>query len=406
MTQSRLPPKRSPEMLLLLMAAAAPLSFATWEALLNNFAIERAAFTGMEIGILHSLREVPGFLAFTVVFLLLLIREQCLAYVSLALLGFGTVLTGWFPSYIGLYATTVLMSVGFHYYYTLETSLTLQWFEKSRTPEMLGRLIAVGSFSSIVAFGLVWLAYDMLKFDFSWIYLIGGGITLLITVVVARAYPRFTGNVRQNKKIVLRKRYWLFYALEFMSGARRQIFVVFAGFLLVEKFSMDVADISTLFLLIALITTYLAPKIGRLVGRIGERRALIVEYGGLVFIFTAYAFVNSTGLAATLYVLDHLFFALAIAQRTYFQKIADPADIAATAGVTTTINHIAAVFLPAVLGILWLVSPASVFLCGAGLAFVSLVLSMNVPAAPSPGNEVVIGVVRARTGAAGALESS
>ena len=118
MTQSRLPPKRSPEMLLLLMAAAAPLSFATWEALLNNFAIERAAFTGMEIGILHSLREVPGFLAFTVVFLLLLIREQCLAYVSLALLGFGTVLTGWFPSYIGLYATTVLMSVGFHYYYT------------------------------------------------------------------------------------------------------------------------------------------------------------------------------------------------------------------------------------------------------------------------------------------------
>jgi len=393
MTESRFPAWRSPEMLLLLMAAAAPLSFATWEALLNNFALERAAFTGKEIGILHSLREVPGFLAFSVVLLLLLMREQMLAYVSLALLGLGTVLTGWFPSVVGLYATTVLMSVGFHYYYTLETSLTLQWVEKSRTPEMLGRLIAAGSLASIVAFGLVWLAYDVLDLDFRWIYLIGGGITLLIAVAVARAYPRFTGNVRQNKNIVLRRRYWLFYALEFMSGARRQIFMVFASFLLVEKFGMDVAAISTLFLLNALITTYLAPKVGRLVGRIGERRALLLEYGGLVFVFTAYAFVNSVGLAATLYVLDHLFFALAIALRTYLQKIADPADIAATAGVTTTINHIAAVLLPAALGFLWLVSPAAVFLCGTAMALVSLVLSMNVPTAPEPGNEVVIGRV-------------
>ena len=71
-----------PEILLLLMAAAVPLSFATWQALLNNFAIERAAFSGAEMGILQSLREVPGFLAFLVVFLLFLLREQTIAYVS------------------------------------------------------------------------------------------------------------------------------------------------------------------------------------------------------------------------------------------------------------------------------------------------------------------------------------
>ncbi|MDH3474799.1 MAG: MFS transporter, partial [Rhodospirillales bacterium] len=129
---------RHPELLLLLMAGAVPLSFATWQALLNNFAIERAAFTGAEIGILQSLREVPGFLAFAVVFLLLLVREQRLAYLSLLLLGLGTAVTGYFPSVLGLYVTTVVMSLGYHYYETLQISLSLQWIDKKKAPETLG----------------------------------------------------------------------------------------------------------------------------------------------------------------------------------------------------------------------------------------------------------------------------
>ena len=149
---------RREDVLLLLMASAVPLSFAAWQALLNNFAVERAAFTGAEMGILQSLREVPGFLAFAVVFLLLILREQVLAYLALLLLGIGTAVTGYFPSVVGLYATTVIMSLGYHYYETVQISLSLQWIEKARAPETLGRIIAASSFASIVTFGLIWLA--------------------------------------------------------------------------------------------------------------------------------------------------------------------------------------------------------------------------------------------------------
>ncbi|MCH6583980.1 MAG: MFS transporter, partial [Proteobacteria bacterium] len=173
---------RRPEILLLLMAAAVPLSFATWQALLNNFAIERAAFTGAEIGILQSLREVPGFLAFAVIFFLLIFREQTFAYISLALLGIGAALTGWFPTAIGLYCTTVLMSIGYHYYETIQISLLLQWIDKARAPEMLGRIIAVGSCTSIVIYGLIWLAFDILGLDFHLVYLLGGGLTSGIAI--------------------------------------------------------------------------------------------------------------------------------------------------------------------------------------------------------------------------------
>jgi len=382
---------RRPELLLLLMAATVPLSFSSWQALLNNFAIERAAFTGAEMGILQSLREVPGFLAFAVVFLLLLLREQALAYLALALLGIGTAVTGYFPSVVGLYVTTVVMSLGYHYYETIQISLSLQWIDKARAPETLGRIIAVGSFASIVTFGLIWLAFDLAGLAFAYVYLLGGCLTVAAALFAWLAFPKFPEKVRQHRHMVLRRRYWLYYLLTFMSGARRQIFVVFAGFLMVEKFGFTVGEITLLFLLNAVINVILAPAIGRLIGRWGERKALVFEYLGLIVVFTAYAFVEHAGLAAGLYVVDHLFFALAIAIKTYFQKIADPADIAATAGVSFTINHIAAVVLPAAFGFLWLVSPAAVFLAGSAMAALSLLLSLNVPLAPAPGNEVLLG---------------
>jgi len=393
---------RREDVLLLLMASAVPLSFAAWQALLNNFAVERAAFTGAEMGILQSLREVPGFLAFAVVFLLLILREQTLAYLALLLLGLGTAVTGYFPSIVGLYATTVIMSLGYHYYETVQISLSLQWIEKERAPETLGRIIAASSFASIVTFGLIWLAFDLGGLDFHWVYLLGGGLTVAIAAFAWIAFPRFEEKVRQHRHMVLRPRYWLYYLLTFMSGARRQIFIVFAGFLMVEKFGFSVGEITLLFLLNAVINVIMAPRIGRLIGRWGERRALIFEYLGLILVFGAYAFVENATLAAGLYVIDHLFFALAIAIKTYFQKIADPADIAATAGVSFTINHIAAVVIPAAFGFLWLVSPAAVFLSGAAMAAVSLALSFLVPHLPAAGRETVLGDRRAAVPAAAA----
>ncbi len=134
-----------------------------------------------------------------------------------------------------------------------------------------------------------------------------------------------------------------------------------------------------------------AEKIGVLIRRIGERRSLTIEYSGLIIVFTSYAFVENAYLAAGLFVIDHMFFALYIAMTTYFQKIADPADFAGSAGVSFTINHIAAVVIPALLGLVWISSNAAVFLIGTVFAVCSLVLSQNVPDNPAPGNEVRVG---------------
>jgi hypothetical protein len=378
---------KNPEYLLILLAAAAALGFATWHALINNFAVEKLAFSGIQIGILQSLREVPGFLAFTTIFVLLILREQTFALISIALLGLGVALTGLMPSEYGLYFTTVLMSVGFHYYYTLQQSLTLQWVDKARSPLIMGRQASAGSIASILVFAGIWLGMEFFELQYTWLYALAGGSVLVVALVAWRMFPMFPQQVSQHKHLVLRRRYWLYYALVFMSGARRQIFMVFAGFLMVEKFGFSVSEIALLFLINHLINAPLAPRIGRLISQWGERRILGIEYLGLIVIFTSYAFVNTGWLAATLYLADHLFFAMSIGINSYFHKIADPRDIASTAGVSFTINHIAAVVIPVLLGILWLISPSAVFLCGTVMAVISLGFSRFIPMCPEPGNE-------------------
>ena len=152
---------QTPVTFLVIASIAMPLGFSAWSALLNNFAIEKAAFTGVEIGILQSLREIPGFLAFTTVFVLLLLKEQTFAVMALAIFGLGIALTGFFPSEYGLYFSAVLMSVGFHYMETIKQSLSLQWLSMEEAPRILGRLISVGSLTSLLAYGGLWILLDI-----------------------------------------------------------------------------------------------------------------------------------------------------------------------------------------------------------------------------------------------------
>ncbi|WP_333911944.1 MFS transporter [Vibrio coralliirubri] len=379
---------KTPQNFLLLISIVVPIAFSSWMALLNNFVVEKANFDGADIGLLQSVREIPGFLAFTVVFVLAFIREQRFMLISLVMLTVGTAITGLFPSLTGLLLTTILMSTGFHYFETLKQSLSLQWLSKEEAPEMLGKMISVGALASLITYGSIWVMLEQLKLDFAWVYGITGGIGFILVLVMTFGFPEFQTKTPQNKKLVLRKRYWLYYALTFMSGARRQIFTVFAGFLMVEKFGYSAADVTLLFLVNYLFNFLFAKRIGRFIGVVGERKALIFEYVGLIGVFVGYGLVQSAEWAAALYVIDHLFFALALAIKTYFQKIADPADMASTAGVSFTINHIAAVVIPVVFGVIWLSSPATVFYIGAAMAAVSLALSLNIPKTPEEGNEV------------------
>ena len=375
---------------LMVMAGLMQIAFASWSALQYNFAAETLGFTGFEIGVQQSIREIPGFLSFAAVFLLFLLREQVLAYVSLVLLGLSVAATGWFPTALGFYLTTFIGSIGFHYYETMHQSLTLQWLLKDRAPVLMGRILGAAGAAQLAAYALIFIVGRTYDVSYATLFAVAGGVTVLGTLVMWRLYPIFPEGAAQTRRLILRRRYWLYYALTFMSGARRQIFLVFASWMMVERFGYAFHEIAALFFLNALLLMVTGPLIGSLVARLGERRTLMVEYLGLIVVFTAYAFVSDPYVAVALYLADHALFAMAIALKTYFQKIAEPSDIAATTGVAFTINHVAAVFVPVLFGLVWLWSPAAVFLAGAAMGGVSLVLSTLVPLVPQIGHETTL----------------
>jgi hypothetical protein len=372
------------------------LAFASWSVLINNFAVENAGFSFKDNGLMQSIREIPGFLAFTAIFFMLFLREQKFAYLSMAMLCFGVVIAGYFPSLTGILFTTFIMSVGFHYLETMQQSLALQLLPKATAAREMGKVAGAGAAAQFVAYGglaaLAWMGIT----SFETLYMIAGGLPLLIAVGVIVLFKRFDGPVPQRKTIVLRKRYWLYYALTFMSGARRQIFTAFAAFLLVKTFGYSISHIALLMLTTAGINTVLAPRLGAFISKNGERPSIMFENISLIIIFLGYALASNGTLgaagawvAAGLFIADGVFTTFYIAQKTYFQKIGDPADMAPTAAVAFTINHIMAVIIPVVFGLLAYQrpDPSIIFWLGCGIASVSLSLAFLVPQHPAEGAE-------------------
>ena len=179
--------------------------------------------------------------------------------------------------------------------------------------------------------------------------------------------------------------------MTFMSGARRQLFFAFGGFLLVKKFGFSVFDTALLMLITSLANTFLAPRLGHLVKIYGERRSICFENAVLIAVFAGYALTDDWRVAAALYVVDGIFFTLILAQATYFQKIADPADVASTVSVAFTINHIAAVAIPVSFGLIGQnVNYSIIFWLGCAIASTSFLLSFLVPRHPAPGHETTL----------------
>lgn len=347
-----------------------------WRSLFDNFSVHVIGLDGHHIGILQSIREIPGFLALLVVYVLLVMREHTLSAVSVLLLGLGVTLTGLFPSFSGLIFTTLLMSFGFHYFETTNQSLTLQYFDKQQAPLVFGNLKAIGSASNIVVSLVVFLIAPFL--NYTQLYILFGSAIIICCFWALLQNPTNKNIAIQHKKMILKKKYWLFYFLTFMAGARRQIFIAFAVFLLVKKFDYTVQEIALLFLVNNAINYFLSPLIGKWINRFGERKVLSVEYGSLIIIFISYAFIESKLIVAFLYIADHIFFNFAIGIRTFFQKISEPADIAPSMAVGFTINHIAAVVLPVIGGFLWIIDYKIPFLFGAILSAISLLLVQSI----------------------------
>jgi predicted MFS family arabinose efflux permease len=377
------------------MATSFMLSFSyqLWRSLFNNFAVDRLGVRADQIGLIQSVREIPGLLGFAVGLLATVLTEMRIVGLSIVLLGAGIAMTGRSGNLTGLLASTVLMSVGFHAFMPTRSSAVLQLTGEDEAPHTLGRLTSLNSLAALGGAGLVFVALGSLGyrglFVVSGATVATGGLVALVWAIRKPFLPQseadqegleaihaMPGPVRRAGQAPMRARYWLYYALEFLMGSRRHIFTTFAVFLLVRKHNVPAQTITVLFLVNNLLGTFLYRQFGRIIARFGEKRALTVNFLLLMFVFLGYAYVPVLPILYGLFVADQMLFGLRIALQSYFQKIAvHPREITPNLSLGQTINHIAAVIIPLVGGIVWeTVGSQYTFLVGVGIACTSLIL--------------------------------
>ena len=214
----RVPDRQRPMLrFLLVLSVASMVGLQGWRTLLNNFAVEWANLDGDHMGVIQSVREIPGFLALFAVWVMLLVREHLLSALSILVLGVGVGATGFFPSFIGIAATTMLMSFGFHYYETTNQSLTLQYFDRDTAPHVLGAIRSLSAATNIAVGGAVYLMSWYL--DYRMMFLVVGFFVAGFGIWGLGQNPVDHDLTPQKKEMVFKWKYRLFYFLTFMAGA-------------------------------------------------------------------------------------------------------------------------------------------------------------------------------------------
>ena len=373
------------------------LGFSVWQAIFNNFAVQELHVQPVQMGLIQSIREIPGFLGFSMSFLALFVPELSLAALSLVLMGLGLVLVSFSGSAATLLAYTLVFSVGFHLFMPAQSSVALIFSEEKDTPRLLGRLGSVGAVAAVVAAAFVFFAVKPLGFRTT---LIVAGVVSAIGGLVCMYMGRGAQGRALKQRLIWRKRYWLFYSLTFLMGSRRHIFSTFAIFLLVSDFHISTRVTAVLFLVASLLATYTARLQGRLVADYGERAMLSFYFGTIAAVCLGYAYVPQLrqafgwsqalvlALLFVLFVSDSLLSGFDLAVNSYFRKIAPPTEVTANMSMSQTINHISALFVPAIGGVIWeRFGASSTFLFGVVVALACLALAQWVkvmPTVPAP----------------------
>lgn len=352
------------------------LSMGLHTSVFNNFAAQEIRLRPDQLGILEAFRETPGLLIAFISALFSFMRRQYLATLSFILAGIGFGLYFRVTNLLGLIYAGFVWSLGIHLWMTLGPVFTLSFAEEQGKGRKLGQINSIAAFSSLTAMSFVFLTGKFISFRSY--YLIAGILPFIGALLVLRI-PYKPKNEIDPPTLVFRKEYMLYYILNFLEGSRRQVFATFALFVLTKAYGVPIQHISLLLIINSIMNMIVAPRAGRLIDRFGERTILLFSYTGALLIFIGYAITRSILILSILYCLDNISINFSLALTTYIDKISRPSDLSPNISMGVTVNHIAAVTMPIVGGILWeRFNYQTMFLLGALIVLISITMASKI----------------------------
>lgn len=323
------------------------------------------------------MRESCGIAAFGILALLAGLAEPVIASIALLFFGAGLSAYAFVPTYGLVMAMSVVWSQGLHVWTPLPHSMAIALAEPGRTGSRLGQVLgaqALGSGIGLVAA----LLLTLLGVRIRPLYLVAGAGAFL-AAAACLGIPRRIAT--PGPSLVFRRRYLTYYVLQFLEGWRKQVALAFAGFLLVKRHGAPLTHMILLWAAIQAVSWLAAGRVGRLIDRVGEKRVLTFYYASMILVFLGYAFVPLKPLLYAIFVLDGAFFVFAVGLTTYVGRIAPASERTPTLSMGVAMNHVAAVLMPFLGGILWnSLGYRWAFLIGIPAAVASIVIVLRLPA--------------------------
>lgn len=379
--------RHSRELVLFAFAALAlGMGYSIVDATFNNYLDATFALTGFQRSFLEFPRELPGFLVVFVSAALSFLCSRRLSVLAMMLAAVGVLLVGFAsPSYAVMLGWLFIYSMGNHLYLPLATTIGMELAQEGQDGRRLGQLNAIRNASAILGSVVVFLGFRYLGFGFKHTFALAAALLFIAAILLYAMTPEQV--VKRRAYLTLHKEYRLFYVLNVLSGARKQLFLTFAPWVLVQVFKQPTQIMATLFIAGGVIGILFQPILGRAIDALGERFVLSAESVVLVLVCAGYGFAKFVlpERAAFLvvcfcFLVDQMIFSVSMARATYLKKIAKQADdIQPALAAAVTIDHVFSISAALVGGVIWSAYGFQyVFLMGAALALVTLFATMSV----------------------------
>ena len=362
--------------ILILGSAFFSFGFFMYQVLFTNFAADEINILPSELGLLESIREIPGLLSIFIAAATMYLLEPRLAGIALLLMAAGVANYFHLDDVTGLIIFSLIWSIGFHSWAPISLSLALRLGRKGFEGRRLGLLRSSGNVAGLVGIAIVY--FLVTTTGLRPLFVVSGIFIGLGGLVIFRIRMPASPPGSHNQRFVLRRRYRLFYVLQILSGTRRHVFMTFALFALIRIHGTSIETIAVLSFVNQIGSIVSAYYFGRWIDRYGEKPILAWGFAGLTFVFLGYAFVTTPWILYVLYVVDNILFNNSIAITTYVEKILiSPADLRPTMVTGQTMNHVAAVIVPVAGGLLWQAyGHVLPFVAGAIIAAISVFASL------------------------------
>ncbi len=357
---------------------------------LTNYLKEHFGMMIIHRSALEFPRELPGLLVVLVIGSLAFLGGDVRISVAANLLAaVGMFALGILPPQYALVVFVIFIySMGQHIFMPLSGSISMSFAGREEVGKILGRLSSINNIAVVLSSAALFALFRFAHISYTTSFSIGALAFILSSILLSFIKP--TQTVPVKKRYVFRKEYRLYYWLCMLYGARKQIFITFGPWVLVEVFKQPVATMTLLFFINAVIGIFVKPWIGHLIDKVGERFVLSGE--AFLFFFTClgYAFAeNLFGPPAALfvvyicYVADCTLDSVGMARTTYMRKIAlTPEDVSPSLSLGTSVDHVVTIFLPILGGLAWYRGGPGgykyVFLGGAVIALLNFVSSRRI----------------------------